>query len=381
MTSLDLGGFALLIAITSLLTAAMLIGWLTFGRMPHALLWALAAAGEAGQWVINALTFGEASAIRPVLLTTSLVSIVDSVLILTGVLLRGRRQVPFAAIAAAGGAVMLVCIWVLYGADPPRTHVRGVLVNLFVAVMFIWSALAIRSGSRRANIAEYGAVGAMLLFAAYQFALAGIWGGAAGDVEGVGARLYASVLIIGLPVAYVATGIAGILLIASDLYGRLQALATRDPRTGAYNRRGFEQAMVPALAAARRRRRPLALVVLDVGGAARSAERLRTVADALNAAIREEDVFAHLGEGEFCVLLIDTDAAAAREMARRMRDALVGVDAGGHAGLQIAVAEIAPGELTIGPLIRRVETMIAETKLAARAARPEAAPDRQPRVT
>jgi len=372
-----LSGLSLLIAITLVLTASLLIGWFNFGRMRYVLLWSIAAGGEALQWVINAAAPVDPNAAALPLFVSALLSIADCTLVALGCYNRAGRTAPVALLALPAGVATLVLGWAMFSASPPDIAVRGGAANLHAALMFMIGAQVVRPRDRPANIAEYATIGAALLFIAYAIALAAVWLGV-GGIGDADPTLRSTTLLVGLPVAYVSVGVAAILLIASDLYERLQALATRDPLTGALNRRGLEQAMVPALANARRRQQPLALIVIDVGGGtegegrqsrARDERLLVTAADALNAAIREEDVFGHLGGGEFCVALIETSVAEAAAVARRMQAAFEALAVAGISDATIVpafgIAQTETGDMAVGSLIRRAR----DAMIAARAAR------------
>lgn len=370
----DLNGMAVLIAITTILTLSMLIGWRNFGRMPYALCWAFAAGGEALQWVINAAASSMPSASPLGLFVTGLLTIVDSALVVIGFYNRSARPTPARWLFAGGAGMALVIGWAMFANSPPDIALRSAAANLYACAMFVIAAGAVRPHGRPANIPEIAAIGGALLFATYQLILTVAWLGA-----GTG-RLASTLLVVGLPVAYVCTGITAMLLVASDLYGRLEAQATRDPLTGALNRRGLEQSIVPALANARRRRQPLSLVVIDVGavppgralGRHAQERMLVTAADTLNAAIREEDVFAHLGDGEFCVALIETSAEEAAAVADRMGEAFDALDIPGLPDIRVVpafgIAQVQTEDMSVGSPIRRAQERMFEARLSLRAA-------------
>ncbi len=108
----------------------------------------------------------------------------------------------------------------------------------------------------------------------------------------------------------------------------LEQLSRTDPLTGLRNRRAFLDELARELSRARRQRRPLAALYLDVDdfkalndrdGHGRGDEALAAVAAALTASLREIDVAARLGGDEFCVLLPDTDLRQAAAVAARLR--------------------------------------------------------------
>ncbi len=108
-------------------------------------------------------------------------------------------------------------------------------------------------------------------------------------------------------------------------------LATSDGLTGLLNRRAFEEHLHRELSAAARRKRPLALMMIDiddfgsvnntyghqVGDAA-----LCLVSGVIRAHLRESDAGGRYGGDEFTVVLPDLDAAHAADIAERLRAAL-----------------------------------------------------------
>jgi diguanylate cyclase (GGDEF)-like protein len=108
---------------------------------------------------------------------------------------------------------------------------------------------------------------------------------------------------------------------------RLQALAEREPLTGLWNRRRFEQELARQLARCRRYEDRAALVILDVDclkavndthGHKAGDAVIKHVARALQARVRASDAVARIGGDEFAVLLAET----AGEEADRAADQL-----------------------------------------------------------
>ena len=118
-----------------------------------------------------------------------------------------------------------------------------------------------------------------------------------------------------------------------------------EPKTGLYNMRHFGGALEHELHRADRFDRPLALLMIDVDhlrqintglGHVVGDRALRLVAATLRIETRDYDVAARFGGDEFCVLLPETDAEAARGVAERIRS---GVERAGTAnGLKLTVS-------------------------------------------
>jgi diguanylate cyclase (GGDEF)-like protein len=107
--------------------------------------------------------------------------------------------------------------------------------------------------------------------------------------------------------------------------------ARTDPLTGLFNRRHLYERVEGELQRARRHDRPLTLVSIDVDdfktindhyGHAAGDAVLCAVSEVLRHSTREIDVAARTGGDEFVVLLIETNAAAAHEVAAKLQGAL-----------------------------------------------------------
>ncbi len=146
---------------------------------------------------------------------------------------------------------------------------------------------------------------------------------------------------------------------------RLRSQAITDALTGLLNRRGFLEWGRTALAAARRRGRPMALLYLDLDrfkevndalGHAAGDRLLLAVAKRLAEATRSRDLLARLGGDEFAAL-IEADREGAIKVAERVRKALADpVPLGGdpvRVGASVGIA-LFPGDASeIEELLRK----------------------------
>jgi diguanylate cyclase (GGDEF)-like protein len=107
--------------------------------------------------------------------------------------------------------------------------------------------------------------------------------------------------------------------------------ALRDPLTALCNRRGLDERIGYEVARHARERRRFAVIAIDLDGFkgvndrfghAAGDELLRDVADALAAAVREQDTVARLGGDEFCVLAPETGRGGAKHLAEKVRQAI-----------------------------------------------------------
>src|SRR5713101_8052450 len=108
----------------------------------------------------------------------------------------------------------------------------------------------------------------------------------------------------------------------------MEAAALREPLTGLYNRRHFQERFAAEVAVAHRHGRPLSLLMIDVDHFKRVNDRhghlagdevLKTVARALQQGIRIEDILARFGGEEFVVLAREAELAEAMAVAERLR--------------------------------------------------------------
>jgi len=116
-----------------------------------------------------------------------------------------------------------------------------------------------------------------------------------------------------------------------ELEEELRRLATTDPLTGAFNRRHFFEHFDTEWARARRHRRPLSVLMIDIDdfkdvndryGHAVGDVALKAVVEILQHVLRTEDVLARMGGDEFAALLAENDLEGARVTAERVRDGL-----------------------------------------------------------
>lgn len=114
----------------------------------------------------------------------------------------------------------------------------------------------------------------------------------------------------------------------SRLYTRIKELSVTDELTRLYNRRYFQQVLQAEFKRARRFKRPLSLILIDVDyfkkfndqeGHLKGDERLKQLSELLLQNIREVDTLARFGGEEFVILLPDTSLEAATGVAEKLR--------------------------------------------------------------
>ena len=143
---------------------------------------------------------------------------------------------------------------------------------------------------------------------------------------------------------------------------RLAALAVSDELTGVANRRRLIEALEEAMAFARRRDAPLAILLADLDHFKEVNDRLghtvgddvlRRVAQGMEGALRTEDLLGRYGGDEFVAVLRGTSAEGAREAGERLRKALSVLDLG------------LPGSALDGPLTISVGLAVHDRSLGA----------------
>lgn len=114
----------------------------------------------------------------------------------------------------------------------------------------------------------------------------------------------------------------------ADLLDRLKREVSVDPLTGCLNRRGFEERMEAELARARRYRRPLTVVLLDIDrfkalndedGHEAGDYALKRLGSTLRRTLRTSDYVCRYGGEEFALLCPETTKADSLLLAERIR--------------------------------------------------------------
>ncbi|MBS0345306.1 MAG: sensor domain-containing diguanylate cyclase [Proteobacteria bacterium] len=143
-----------------------------------------------------------------------------------------------------------------------------------------------------------------------------------------------------------------------QLNHKLEALSKQDELTGVANRRLFEQTMAAEWARARRSGQPLSLMMFDVDyfknyndhyGHVRGDDCLQRIARAISAMpVRSSDLFARYGGEEFTLVLPETPADAALQIAEKCRQLVVDLQLP-HAMSPTGIVSISVGLCTMVP--------------------------------
>ena len=165
-----------------------------------------------------------------------------------------------------------------------------------------------------------------------------------------------------------------------QLQKQLEELSYQDGLTGVANRRMFDNRLQMEWSNAQRNRLPLSLILLDIDyfkqyndhyGHVRGDDCLQSVGQALSgAAVRPRDLLARYGGEEFVLLLPETDAQAAAQVAERCRQ-LIREQNIQHAHSQVApllTISLGVGTLVPGPFdqpeafLERVDSLLYKAK-------------------
>ncbi|MDT8311771.1 MAG: DUF484 family protein [Methylophaga sp.] len=113
------------------------------------------------------------------------------------------------------------------------------------------------------------------------------------------------------------------------LHEEIKLVGLRDPLTGVNNRRFFDQRIEEEVSRAKRQKTPLSCLFIDLDHFKRVNDQhghqagdviLKQVASLINDSLRSTDVLSRYGGEEFVILLTDTTASAAADIAGRMRE-------------------------------------------------------------
>jgi len=160
----------------------------------------------------------------------------------------------------------------------------------------------------------------------------------------------------------------------------LRVASITDPLTGAYNRRFFFESAPKLVSAANRHHFPLSIVTIDVDHFKRINDMhghpvgdkvLQELTAVCKESLRESDVFCRLGGEEFVMALPSTDAAAAENVAERLRIKLSRhpVDIKGapyEITVSCGVSQYLEGEPGIDQVLRRADDALYAAKNAGR---------------
>ncbi len=153
-----------------------------------------------------------------------------------------------------------------------------------------------------------------------------------------------------------------------SLQRQLALLASTDPLTSLLNRRGFAEVLEAEAGQARSSHVQLSLLLIDVNdfkvvndtfGHLAGDDLLVTIGEVLRREVRDSDFVGRLGGDEFCVGIVDSDGARARDTADRIRQRISTLGAQGlspcDVSVSIGLATYADTDRNVADLIARVD--------------------------
>jgi len=226
---------------------------------------------------------------------------------------------------------LMVAVVTVAGGVTGAHYAAATIFNGFAYAGYEWlNARALWTGTpgdagrvRRFVALFYAAMGVVLPLRAATLLLGGEWT----RYRDVGVPWVLPVYIFGF-VYILVTSIGFVLMCKSRAEAETRLQARTDELTGIANRRALDEEIGAALAAAQRGGRPFAVVMADVDrfkfindtfGHAVGDATLTAFAQRLAGSVRSQDRVFRYGGEEFCVLLPDTDAGAAAQVAESIR--------------------------------------------------------------
>jgi diguanylate cyclase (GGDEF)-like protein len=156
----------------------------------------------------------------------------------------------------------------------------------------------------------------------------------------------------------------------------LQVMATTDPLTGVLNRRRLMEIATQVLDIARRERRSVAVIVVDLDhfkqvndrlGHAAGDDVLASFARVLREQTRREDVIGRIGGEEFAIVLPRASLQTARDVAERIRMGLHNAEVSADGTVipvtvSLGVAALRPGDESPDDLLKRADQALYAAK-------------------
>lgn len=228
-------------------------------------------------------------------------------------------------VCASFAAALLACI--LFGLNALGLGVAFVFISIFSCLMILLGLLAVRSGHRPARYFLFGAIAAMTGALLTDLAVAGLIPYNTFTYRLVEVGMLVDATVLGLALAYQ-------FRVSQQEKFHAERMANADPLTGLNNRRAFYRIVQPIWSNALRKRRGVAVIMLDIDrfkqindrhGHACGDEVLVALASILARSARDGDVLARWGGEEFLLFLPETELDAAVAIAERLRLAVAGV--------------------------------------------------------
>jgi diguanylate cyclase (GGDEF)-like protein len=309
------------------------IAWHEFGRPRHVLTWAVSFAVAAVQWGMSMIPLFVPGTgrflVAPLFACAAFAAAGNTI----GFRQRaGIRNAGRPLLIAASGFALLGLAFAIAGT--PRM-VRIVPLNVFNMTMFYLSARTLQGRRKGERVAERVAEIGLLLLALFNLivltGMVAAWAGLAG----LEMAEFEQLTLLLLPGITGGIGLFMIILLAADLADQARRLAATDMLTGLLNRRGFEEAANALITSARRHRRALTLMLMDLDrfkqvndlfGHPAGDRVLWEIGDKVANGLGRRDIVARFGGEEFAMVVADADIVGATMTAETLRRSIAALD-------------------------------------------------------
>ncbi len=298
---------------SAMLSVIFFIAWKTQGEEPHALTWSLAFLAATCQWSFS-LADGAFPSFEAYWLTVNALGMAVITFWLRGHCQRTDCQILPKNLWPYASLIYIAILW--FTVVEQHVGLRTALLPFAGGITLFLSSVLIIRHRKKTRPAEWAAAITMFLFGLSQFAAAyvAILQGVAGN--DTYRALYVNINFLSLPAGYTGVAMFVVLMLASDLSEQMKQVAARDQLTGLLNRRGFGDQSAKTFATARRVRRPVSVIMIDIDrfkrindefGHAAGDSALRHFAEILEDERRADDILARLGGEEFALVLPGSD--------------------------------------------------------------------------
>ncbi len=196
----------------------------------------------------------------------------------------------------------------------------------------------------------------------------------------VGRNPFSSVAFDGLLYTYTGLGVSALFTTVGFYIGRREQtitnLALSDGLTGLYNKRYFQNRLDQEFERFQRYGTPMSLVQIDLDhfktindkwGHQAGDATLKAVAKAVNDNLRTGEIAARVGGEEICIIVSNSNARAAFQLAERLRRAFKKIDVAWHhdhiqVSASFGIAQAEPDTLTKWQLYERADQALYQAK-------------------
>lgn len=218
-----------LIFISAALSAIFFFAWRTFGRMAHALTWAIMFLLSSFHWVLN-LFVGLDYAPLPALQTglQFFLGPATTFLSVIGYMQRAQRTVTAPLFTGLILVTWGLNMWFYYVS--PHEGIRASILPFVIVASNFWSMWVLYDEPRPKRLVEWAIIGCQGLFAISQMVVGSIALSQGATPDPAAQALYVSITFLTLPTFFTLSGMFALSLIASDISTRAEVLAEYQKR-------------------------------------------------------------------------------------------------------------------------------------------------------